>query len=104
MLLSVNSLTDLWTGPAPSLVTTSGQTFTGVLRGDEYRCVVTAVALGHELCKEADVYTRFIAIDSATMTFAPIDIAITAGGVTERQASPVLTWDAGNDDLPGGNY
>jgi hypothetical protein len=46
-------------------------------------------------------FTRFTAVDRARLDFDPITIRIVANGSATAMASSALTWDAGDDDLPG---
>ena len=40
----------------------------------------------------------------SALSFDPMTVTISAAGATKQFAAPALTWDAGNDDLPGAAY
>ena len=38
------------------------------------------------------------------LSFDPMTVTLTAAGATKQFSSAAMTWDAGNDDLPGAAY
>jgi hypothetical protein len=97
VIVSTYGLEQLWDG------TTNLQelyTFTGAPLENEVRCIDPNDPAG-TACTRFNVIFRFKAMDRARLTFEPIEIAITADGRTLTSTSPALTWDAGDEDLPG---
>lgn len=95
---------DLWDGTAIAETGFMGHYFTGaVLATPEHLCWDwwTNSAGTADYCRVRYDYDRFTSLDRARLELDPIAITVTANGVASTQASPALTWDGGNEDLPG---
>ncbi|MGE0399185.1 MAG: hypothetical protein AB7T06_20915 [Kofleriaceae bacterium] len=107
VMLSADGFSQLWNGTAGLTDTVlDGKRFTGVLGALEFQCDPSLYeGVGnYEYCYAHWVYNRFTGVDAAALSFDPMTITIAAGGATKQMPSPTLTWDAGNDDLPGAAY
>ena len=107
--LSGDGFAQLWNGFSGLADTTlDGARMSGVIQAHEFMCAPAAYysdSFTHkDWCDAYYVYNRYTGIDAASLSFAPMTVTISAAGATEALTSPALTWDAGNDDLPGANY
>jgi hypothetical protein len=101
VIASVDGVADLWGGTMAATVgSLAGTGFTGATH-PQYRCTDWET---NGDCRLYWKFTRYTAIDRATLDLDPIHIELTAGGVTSAADSPALTWDGGDDDLPGMTY
>lgn len=107
VMLSADGFADLWNGTTGLIETVlDGKRFTGVLQPLEFQCEPSLYeAEGNkEYCYAHWVFNRFTAIDTAALSFDPMTVTISASGATKQFATAAMTWDAGNDDLPGLAY
>lgn len=107
VMLSADGFADLWNGTAGLTDTVlDGKRFTGVIQALEFQCDPSLYEGegAYEYCYGHWVFNRFTGIDAAALSFDPMTITIAAGGATKQLTSPAMTWDAGNDDLPGESY
>ncbi len=105
--LSADGFSELWNGAAGvSELVLEGKRFTGVLGALEFQCDPSLYEIegSRVYCYGHWVYNRFTAIDAASLSFEPMSVTISAAGATKEFATPALTWDPGNDDLPGATY
>ncbi len=107
VMLSADGFADLWNGAAGLTDTVlDGKRFTGVIQDLEFQCDPSLYeGVGaYEYCYAHWVFNRFTGIDAAALSFDPMTVTLTAAGATKQFSSAALTWDAGNDDLPGEAY
>lgn len=107
VMLSADGFAQLWNGTAGLTDTVlDGKRFTGVIGALEFQCEPSLYEAegNYEYCYAHWVYNRFTGIDAAALSFDPMTITIAASGASEQFTTPTMTWDAGNDDLPGEAY
>jgi hypothetical protein len=104
VVASVDGVGELWGGTGAAAVgAIAGEAFTGAT-APQYQCWDWMVSGSALYCQVYWKFTRYTAIDRATIDLDPIHIELTAGGITSAADSPALTWDGGDDDLPGATY
>ncbi len=106
----VNDLAPSTAGPYAE-ITIGGLTFTGRTLDTQRRCAqfqeITKFGSTIITCKTYVEYTRIHALDQAKLAFDVVPFPITTGGAplsyvpAATQAVPPMTWDSGDDDLPG---
>ncbi|MFN0251271.1 MAG: hypothetical protein ACKV2T_30630 [Kofleriaceae bacterium] len=107
VVVSADGFADLWNGTAGMTDTVlDGKRFTGVIQDLEFQCDPSLYEAegNREYCYGHWVYNRFTGIDTAALSFDPMTITIAASGASKQFATAAITWDAGNDDLPGEAY
>lgn len=103
IIASAHGFADLWDGSAgfgPYAMV--GVPFFGaVAPQSDWLCWDWRVSGTSMWCAARYEFVRFTAIDRARLDFDPITVRITANGSAVALATPALSWDPGNDDLPG---
>lgn len=93
---------ELWNGTAIEELRFGSTSYNGSFMPEpEYRCFETMWMSGVNYCTKRYHYGRFNALDKARLDLDPIATTVTANGIATTLTSPALTWDAGDDDLPG---
>ncbi|MBA3452877.1 MAG: hypothetical protein H0T42_07290 [Deltaproteobacteria bacterium] len=103
IIASAHGFADLWDGSAGfGPFAMAGIPFFGAFAPQsDWLCWDWRVSGTSMWCAARYEYVRFTAIDRARLDFDPITVRITANGSALAMASPALSWDPGNDDLPG---
>ncbi len=106
VMLSADGFADLWNGTAGLTDTVlDGKRFSGLLGDFAFQCSEPLGLVGaYEYCYAHWVFNRFTGIDAAALAFDAMTVTLSAAGATKLFASTAMTWDAGNDDLPGEAY
>lgn len=106
IMASAYGFADLWDGSAgfgPYIHV--GVPFVGAFATQpEWQCWDFPTSGGNMYCGARYEFVRFTAIDRARLDFDPITVRITANGSATAMATPALSWDPGNDDVPGSTY
>ncbi len=104
--VSAYGFADLWDGTAGVGASTHGGVpFAGAFANmTEWRCTNFATSGSYQYCGTRNEFVRFTALDRARLDFDPITVKITANGTVTAMPSPALSWDPGNDDVPGPTY
>ena len=104
IVASVDGVAQLWGRPAAAGVRTlGGKEFTGATQ-PQYQCWDWETSGTSLYCRTRYDFTRYTAIDQASIELDPLRVTITADGFVSTHESPALAWDGGNDDLPGTTY
>lgn len=106
IMVSAYGFADLWDGSAGFGPYVLGNVpFAGAYASQaEWKCTSFAIVGSSTYCAGRHELVRFTAIDRARLDFDPITVRITANGSVASMPSPALTWDPGNDDVPGSTY
>ncbi|HVK85320.1 MAG TPA: hypothetical protein VM513_14480 [Kofleriaceae bacterium] len=105
IVASVDSVAQLWGNAttAAGVRALAGKEFTGATE-PQYQCWDWEVSGTSLYCRTRYDFTRYTAIDHASIELDPLRVTITAGGVESTHESAALAWDGGDDDLPGAQY
>jgi hypothetical protein len=108
IIASADGFADLWdanASPAFGPYAAAGQSFFGGWAPQpDWQCWDWRVSGSSMWCAARYEFVRFTAIDRARLDFDPITLRLSADGGTVAMATPALSWDPGNDDVPGPNY
>ena len=106
IIASAHGFADLWDGSANfGPFVRDGVPFFGSFAAQsDWQCWDWRVSGSSMWCAARYEFVRFTAIDRARLDFDPITVRITANGSATAMATPALSWDPGNDDVPGSTY
>jgi hypothetical protein len=106
ILASAHGFANLWDGSANfgSYALAGVPYFGAPAPQSDWQCWDWRVSGSSMWCAARYEFVRFTAIDRARLDFDPITVRITANGSATAMATPALTWDPGNDDVPGSTY
>ncbi len=106
ILASAHGFANLWDGSAGfGGYTMAGVGFFGAYAPqNDSQCWDWRVSGSSLWCAARYEFVRFTAIDRARLEFDPITVRVTANGSATAMATPALSWDPGNDDVPGSTY
>ncbi len=106
ILASAHGFANLWDGSGSfGGYTLGGVGFFGAIAPQyDSQCWDWRVTTNAMYCAARYEFVRFTAIDRARLDFDPITVRITADGTATAMATPALSWDPGNDDVPGSTY
>lgn len=106
ILASAHGFANLWDGnPIFGTFAMGGIPYVGApATQSDWQCWDWRVTTNAMYCAARYEFVRFTAIDRARLEFDPITVRITANGAATEMATPALSWDPGNDDVPGSTY
>jgi hypothetical protein len=106
ILASAHGFANLWDGsPGFGQFTHAGTSFVGgFATQSDWQCWDFPRTGTSVWCGARYEFIRFTAIDRAQLELDPITLRVTANGSEAAMATPALSWDSGNDDVPGPNY
>jgi hypothetical protein len=107
IVVAADGFGQLWpTGTTLQQLSTLVGPMTGAHLPERVVCTHFAAESGSSRvwCDAYDTYIGYVGFDAASISIDPIQLTITSGTANETFTSPAVTWNPGNNNLPGDPY